>query len=179
MFRPPGGFRRVVEELVPKFRAKGATSPDNAMTSQELGLPPRFEEAMKRRLGATRIFVEVEGTGRYYLDETRLQQIQEQRAARGWGDGAGRGGGGGGAGWASRGAMMIALRMVRMVIGLAVVVLVLSNILFVESTSLRLVILGLAALWVALTVYQLYYLSRVSSRWANAGGPSMAGSSSV
>ena len=169
----------MVEELVPKFRAGGATSPDKAMTAQELGLPPRFEEAMKRRLGATRIFVEVDGTGRYYLDETRLQQIQEQRAARGWGDGAGRGGGGGGggAGWASRGTMMIALRMVRMVIGLAVVVLVLSNILFVESTSLRLVILGLAFLWVVLTVFQLYYLSRARSRWANAGGPSMASSS--
>jgi hypothetical protein len=165
----------VVGDLVSRFRAKGATSPDKAMTPQELGLPPRFEEAMKRRLGATGIFVEVAGTGKYYLDEARLQLIQQQRAAapRGWGDGAG--GGGGGVGWASRGTM-IALRMVRMVIGLAVVVLVLSNILFVESTALRLVILGLAVLWVVLTVFQVYYLSRVRHRWANAGRPWTTGS---
>jgi hypothetical protein len=173
MFRPPGGLRRVVADFVSRFRSKGATSPDKAMTPQELGLPPRFEEAMKRRLGATRIFVEVNGTRKYYLDEVRLQQIQQQRTARGWGDGAR---GGGGAGWASRGTM-IALRMVRMVIGLSVVVLVLSNILFVESTALRLVILGLAVLWAVLTVFQLYYLSRVRSRWANAGRPWTAGSS--
>jgi hypothetical protein len=174
MFRPPGGLRRVVGDFASRFRAKGATSPDTAMTPQELGLPPRFEEAMKRRLGATGIFVEVDGTGKYYLDEARLQQIQQQRAARGWRDGAG--GVGGGVGWASRGTM-IALRMVRMVIGLAVVVLVLSNILFVESTALRLVILGLAALWVVLTVFQLYYLSRGRSRRANAGRPWVTSSS--
>jgi hypothetical protein len=162
--RPPREFRRVVEELVSKFRAKGATSPDKAMTAQELGLPPRFEEAMRRRLGATRIFVDVDSTGKYYLDEARLQQIQQGRRVRGgWG-------GAGGEGWASRGSM-IALRLVRMVLGLAIVVLVLSNILFVESTALRLAILGLALIWVVLTLFQFYYLSRTRRRWANTGQP--------
>jgi hypothetical protein len=48
------------------------------MTIQELGLPPRFEEAMHRRLGQLGIFVEA--NGKYYLNEERLKQIQEQRA---------------------------------------------------------------------------------------------------
>jgi hypothetical protein len=60
------------------------------MTSQELGLPPRFEEAMHRRLGQSGIFVEV--NGKYYLNEERLRQIQEQRVKAGFG-GAGGGGG--------------------------------------------------------------------------------------
>jgi Flp pilus assembly protein TadB len=48
------------------------------LTVQELGLPPRFEQAMHRRLGQTCIFVET--NGRYYLDEERLKQFQERRA---------------------------------------------------------------------------------------------------
>ena len=57
MFR---GGRGRLERLVARFREKGATSAEKAMTAEELGLPPRFEDAMKRRLGATGIFV---GTG--------------------------------------------------------------------------------------------------------------------
>jgi len=57
------------------------------MTIQELGLPPRFEEAMHRRLGQSGIFVEV--NGKYYLNEERLKQIQEQRAKAGSGSGGG------------------------------------------------------------------------------------------
>jgi len=64
-------------EIEAVFRTKGATSPEKAMTAQELGLPPRFEEAMRRRLGATGIFVEVRG--KYYLDEARLKQVEEMR----------------------------------------------------------------------------------------------------
>jgi hypothetical protein len=60
------------------------------MTIQELGLPPRFEEAMHRRLGQLGIFVEV--NGKYYLNEDRLKQIQDQRAKAGFGSGGGSGG---------------------------------------------------------------------------------------
>ena len=74
--------------MIQKFREKGATSPEKALTIQELGLPPRFEEAMHRRLGQTGIFVEV--NGKYYLNEERLRQIREQRARTG---GSGSGGG--------------------------------------------------------------------------------------
>jgi len=81
MFRNPEQMRQRLNEIVEKFRQKGATSPDKAMTIQELGLPPRFEQAMHRRLGQTGIFVEA--NGRYYLNEERLKQIQQQRANAG------------------------------------------------------------------------------------------------
>jgi hypothetical protein len=80
-------FRRRREEIrqqltaaIEKFRQKGATSPEKALTSQELGLPPRFEEAMHRRLGRTGIFVEV--NGKYYLSEARLKEVQQRLAER-------------------------------------------------------------------------------------------------
>ncbi len=76
-------MRQRLQEIIERFRQKGATSPEKAMTIQELGLPPRFEEAMHRRLGQTGIFVET--NGKYYLNEERLKQIQEQRAKMGSG----------------------------------------------------------------------------------------------
>jgi hypothetical protein len=151
MFRPPGGGRRVIHEIVAKFREKGATSPEKAMTAQELGLPPRFEEAMHRRLGTTGIFVDA--GGKYYLDEAKLKQVQDER----------RGGGGMGGGTRSRGSM-IPIRMARMVVGLAAVVIALSNILVLRSGYLSLVVVGLVAIWIALTVFQLIYLSRMRRR---------------
>jgi hypothetical protein len=89
MFRDREEMRRRLQEIIEKFRQKGATSPEKAMTIQELGLPPRFEEAMHRRLGKSGIFVEI--NGKYYLNEERLKQIEEQRAKMGP-----RSGGGGG-----------------------------------------------------------------------------------
>jgi hypothetical protein len=83
MFRDQGIMRRRLREIIERFRQKGATSPEKAMTIQELGLPPRFEEAMHRRLGQLGIFVEV--NGKYYLNEERLKQIQEQRAKEAYG----------------------------------------------------------------------------------------------
>ncbi len=157
MFRPPGGGRRVIQEIVAKFKERGATSPEKALTAQELGLGPRFEEAMKRRLGASGIFVEV--GGKYYLDEAKLQQVQQQRAA-------GRGGGTGGWGFGGR---MFAIRMIRMVIGLSVVVLALSNILVVRSGYVSLAVVGLLILWIVLTVAQMVYISRARRRWGAAG----------
>jgi hypothetical protein len=89
MFRGREEMRRRLQEIIEKFRQKGATSPEKAMTIQELGLPPRFEEAMHRRLGQSGIFVET--NGKYYLNEERLKQIQEQRAKTGSGTGGGGG----------------------------------------------------------------------------------------
>ena len=89
MFRDREGMRRRLQGITEKFRQKGATSPEKAMTIQELGLPPRFEEAMHRRLGQSGIFVET--NGKYYLNEERLKQIQEQRAKMGSGSGGGGG----------------------------------------------------------------------------------------
>ena len=80
MFRRRGGARERVQRIVEQFRAKGATSPEKAMTVAELGLPPRFEEAMDRRLGRLGIFVKVDG--RYYLSEERLKEAMERLASR-------------------------------------------------------------------------------------------------
>lgn len=75
MVRNREEIRRRILEVVEKFREKGALSPEKTMTANELGLPPWFEQAMHRRLGQLRIFVEV--NGKYYLDEERLRQVQE------------------------------------------------------------------------------------------------------
>jgi hypothetical protein len=89
MFRNREEMRRRLQEIIEKFRQKGANSPEKAMTIHELGLPLRFEEAMHRRLGQSGIFVEV--NGKYYLNEERLKQIQDQRAKLGSGSGGGGG----------------------------------------------------------------------------------------
>lgn len=88
MFRNPEEMRRRLNEIVEKFRQKGATSPEKAMTIQELDLPPRFEQAMHRRLGQSGIIVEV--NGKYYLNEERLKQIQERANSASGSFGAGR-----------------------------------------------------------------------------------------
>ncbi len=84
MFRDREEIRRRIQAVIEVFRQKGATSPEKALTLQELGLPPRFEQAMHRRLGQTKIFVEV--NGKYYLNEERLKEIHEQCSKLGSGD---------------------------------------------------------------------------------------------
>jgi hypothetical protein len=70
MFGRREEIRKWLSEIIEKFRQKGAVSPDKPMTAEELGLPPIFQEAMKRRLGRSGIFVEV--NGKYYLTRHRL-----------------------------------------------------------------------------------------------------------
>jgi hypothetical protein len=89
MFRDREEMRQRLRGIIERFCQKGATSPEKAMTIQELDLPPRFEETMHRRLGQSGIFVEI--NGKYYLNEEWLKQIQEQRAKVASGD-SGRGG---------------------------------------------------------------------------------------
>ena len=80
MFRRREEIHERLLEIIRKFREKGAVSQEKAMTSEELGLPPRFQDAMKRRLGRLGIFVEV--NGKYYLSEDRLKEVEERFAAR-------------------------------------------------------------------------------------------------
>jgi DNA-binding PadR family transcriptional regulator len=75
MFR----IRARAYEIIDKFRAKGATSPEKALTVGELGLPRRFEYMMKGPVGFSGVFVEVEG--RYYLSEERLKEMEENLAS--------------------------------------------------------------------------------------------------
>ena len=63
------------QDIVEKFRLKGATSSERAMTIEELGLPPVFKDMMSRRLGHSGIVVEV--SGKYYLSEIRLKEVRD------------------------------------------------------------------------------------------------------
>jgi len=73
--------RQIIENLAQRFREKGATSPEKAITAEEMGLHERFEEAMKNRLGQTGIFVEV--GGKYYLNEQRLREFEQRQGGGG------------------------------------------------------------------------------------------------
>ncbi|MGA7475743.1 MAG: carboxypeptidase-like regulatory domain-containing protein [Thermoplasmata archaeon] len=67
-----GGER--IREIIQTFRAKGALSPQTALTAQELGLSRIFVRIMKRRRGKTMVFIEV--NGKYYLDEKALRAMK-------------------------------------------------------------------------------------------------------
>jgi len=65
-----GGDR--IGRIIKTFQAKGAISPETALTAEELGLSRLFVRIMKRRKGRTRIFVEI--NGRYYLNQNALRE---------------------------------------------------------------------------------------------------------
>jgi hypothetical protein len=141
-------WRQWVEGLAQRFREKGATSLEKAMTAQELGLQERFEEAMKRRLGQTGIFVEV--GGRYYLNEKRLKDFEQR-----WrGPGAGYGGMG------RPRSNLFVLRIVRMILGVVIISLVLINFLTGRSWELWCVIVALVIIWIGASVFQIFGLAR-------------------
>lgn len=76
-----GNRRERLREIIEKFRQKGATSPEKALTAEELGLPQEFKEMMQRRLGRSGVFIEV--NGKYYLDVKRLEEVRQEMASRG------------------------------------------------------------------------------------------------
>jgi hypothetical protein len=71
-------MRERILRLIERFREKGAVSPETALTASELGLGPRFERAMERRLGRIGVFVKIDG--KYYLSEERLNEDRERLA---------------------------------------------------------------------------------------------------
>ena len=72
-----GGGR--ISEIIRTFQAKGAISPETAMTAEELGLSRLFVRIMKRRKGRTRVFIEI--NGRYYLNQKALQETKRRPQA--------------------------------------------------------------------------------------------------
>lgn len=130
----------------------GATSPATAKTTEELGLPPRFEDAMYRRLGQTGIFVEV--NGKYYLNEARLAQMG--KSGYGW-EKQGMGGRGRNQGIREK---MFAIRIIRMVITVAILLLIIANFFYFQSREVWLAIVGLIILAVIITLFQIYYMSK-------------------
>lgn len=75
--RGRGGLFRTILE---KFRQKGATNPEKAMTIEELELPPEFKELMSRGPGQSGVFVEIDG--KYYFSEERWNEVRQQRGRR-------------------------------------------------------------------------------------------------
>jgi Flp pilus assembly protein TadB len=147
MFRRREEIKKWLSEIIEKFRQKGAVSPEKAMTAEELGLPPGFQEAMHRRLGRSGIFVEV--NGKYSLNEERLKEVEEQRQR-------------GGAGWGSQN-RLFTLRMVRTIVAVVAVVLLLASF-FYESWALTVVAAFFIIAWLALIILQIYYTSRIRRR---------------
>ena len=68
----PGMMGRM-REIVETFREKGATSPEKALSMEELGLPPMFRMMMQSPMGQSGIFNEVDG--KYYISEERLNNM--------------------------------------------------------------------------------------------------------
>ena len=147
MFRSRDEIRKRLFEVIEKFRQKGAVSPERAMTAEELGLPPGFQEAMKRRLGRSGIFVEV--NGKYYLSEERLKQIEGMSRAEG-------------AAWSSR-KRMLTLRIVKMAMIILFVTFMLVNI-SIQSWEIRLIAFLFLVVWLVISILQIYYLSRIRKK---------------
>ena len=73
-------MRARMMEIVETFNAKGATSPESALTLEELGLPPMFGMMMQSPMGQSGIFVE--NDGKYYLNEEQFKQMQARFGPR-------------------------------------------------------------------------------------------------
>jgi YVTN family beta-propeller protein len=74
----PQGWRdEKIQEIIQKFQAKGAISPQTALTAKELDLSRIFVRIMERRREQTKMFVEV--NGKYYLDQNTLERKNQQR----------------------------------------------------------------------------------------------------
>lgn len=147
MSRRREATRQWILGVIERFRQSGAVSPDRAMTPESLGLPPRFKEAMRGRLGSLGIFVGV--NGKYYLSEERLKQMRglapaEGAAQRPW-------------------KTMQTLSIVRMTMIMVFVVLILINI-FVQSPEIRVVSSLFLVLWLAVSVVLIYYRLRARKR---------------
>lgn len=65
---------------VEKFRTKGAVTPENAMSIEELGLSPRFKKLLIRSPRMLGVFKRV--GDKYYLSENRLREIERKLSAR-------------------------------------------------------------------------------------------------
>jgi ABC-type multidrug transport system fused ATPase/permease subunit len=150
MFRQRERIERWFYDVVEKFRQKGAVSLDKAMTSEELGLPPRFEEAMKRRLGRLGVFVEM--NGKYYLSEDRLKQLEQLRSPR--------------SETGNPRKRIMTLRLFQLVTVVLFVTVLIVN-LFVQSWELRAVSVVFLGVWLLLSILQIYYLSRVRKRFSS------------
>jgi hypothetical protein len=69
-------MRQRMMEAVKKFTKKGATSPDTALSIEELELPPMFEMMLKGPMGQMGPLQEHDG--KYYVSKERLERMRER-----------------------------------------------------------------------------------------------------
>ena len=72
-------MERRLEEIISLFRTKGATSPEKALTPEELGLPSIVKQFARSPMGALSPFIEVDG--KFYLSEEKLPRLYEMLSA--------------------------------------------------------------------------------------------------
>jgi hypothetical protein len=162
MFERREEIEKWFHEVVEEFRQKGALSPEKAMTAEELGLPPRFEVAMKRRLCRSGVFVEANGKhssrSALSLSEERLKQIEELRSTRT-------------TDWVRARARknVLTLRIVRLI--MVVLFLAFFSVSFlVQSWELRVLSLLFLVVWLVVSALQIYYLSRIRKTVSSSAG---------
>ena len=148
MFAQQGRWRQWIEALAQKFREKSATSPEKALTARDLGVHERFEQAMKRRLGQTGIFVAV--GDKYYLNEDKLREFEQRWQSGGGGRGGTRRSVGG----------YFTLRILRMILGTVIILLFVINFVTGRSWNLWYLIIVLAIIWIVVSAFQIFYLAR-------------------
>jgi ATP-binding cassette subfamily B multidrug efflux pump len=68
----PAMIQERMKQIADSFKEKDATSPETAMTPDELGLPPMFEMMMQMPTPMSQSGAFVEKDGKYYLKEERL-----------------------------------------------------------------------------------------------------------
>ena len=68
----PAMIQERMLQLADSLKEKGATSPETAMTPEEIGLPPMFEMMMQMSTPMSQSGAFVEKDGKYYLVEERL-----------------------------------------------------------------------------------------------------------
>ena len=71
-----GGGHARMKEMVETFEKNGATSPETAMTLEELGLPPMFAMMLQGPMGQSGLILEHQG--KYYISQERLDEMRRR-----------------------------------------------------------------------------------------------------
>jgi ATP-binding cassette subfamily B protein len=71
-----GGGHARMREMVETFEKNGATSPETAMTLEELGLPPMFAMMLQGPMGQAGLILEHQG--KYYISQERLDEMRRR-----------------------------------------------------------------------------------------------------
>lgn len=65
-----------IMEIVETFKKNGATSPETAMSPEEMGLPPMFRFMLQGLSDKSGIFLE--HNGKYYISEDQTKRMQKR-----------------------------------------------------------------------------------------------------